>query len=151
MVDSLPGVPPEFASIPEAQAAFIDSHSLREIAEERMAVAFTEGADPDTRRWVIEMIASGDLDGYRAQAHATLEFDVRDRLREIKVPTTVIHGEKDATIPRVAASMLVAGIDGAELHILDGQGHFAHLEAPELFNPILAQALGIPTDLVPAR
>ena len=41
---------------------------LREIAEERMAVAFTPDADPATRRWVIEMIAAGDIEGSRAES-----------------------------------------------------------------------------------
>jgi pimeloyl-ACP methyl ester carboxylesterase len=39
----------------------------------------------------------------------------------------------------------------ATVHIIEGQGHFAHLEALERFNPLLAGALCIPTELVPAR
>jgi hypothetical protein len=42
------------------------------------------------------MIASGDLEGYRSQARATMTFDVQDRLGEIAVPVTIIHGELDA-------------------------------------------------------
>jgi pimeloyl-ACP methyl ester carboxylesterase len=42
-------------------------------------------------------------------------------------------------------------IPGATVHILDGEGHFPMLEAPGRFNPLLAAALGIPADLVPAR
>lgn len=151
LVDTYPGIPAEFAAIVEAQKAYIDSHSLREIAEERMAVAFTPAADPLTKAWVIEMIASGDIDGYQSQAHATLSFDVRDRLGEIAIPTTVIHGELDATVPAAAASLIAGAIAGAQLRIVEGQGHFAHLEAPERFNPILAEALAVPAGLVPER
>jgi pimeloyl-ACP methyl ester carboxylesterase len=104
-----------------------------------------------TKSWVIDMIAAGDLEGYRCQAHATLSFDVRDRLGEIAVPTTVIHGERDATIPCAIAPVTAGAIAGAQLRILEGQGHFAHLEAPDRFNAVLAEALRIPTDLVPAR
>lgn len=74
LVDSFPGVPAEFAAERDRQLAFIDTHGLREIAGERMAVAFTATADPGTRAWVTEMIASGDLGGYRSQARATLTF-----------------------------------------------------------------------------
>jgi pimeloyl-ACP methyl ester carboxylesterase len=42
-------------------------------------------------------------------------------------------------------------IPGATVHILQGQGHFPVLEAPELFNPLLSSALRIPADLVPVR
>ena len=43
--------------------AFIETHSLREIPEERMASAFTASADPGTKACVIKMIAGGDLEG----------------------------------------------------------------------------------------
>jgi 3-oxoadipate enol-lactonase len=151
LVDSFPGVPPEFAQARDEQLAFIETHNLRQIAEERMAVAFTAGADPATKAWVIEMIADGDLDGYRSQARATLTFDVRDRLGEITVPATIIHGELDATCPSAFASLMGKAIPDAAVHILKGQGHFPILEAPERFNPLLASALLIPADLVPAR
>ena len=63
----------------------------------------------------------------------------------------MIHGEEDATIPSAAATILAGAIEGAVLHIIEGQGHFSHLEAPQRFNPVLADALGIAADLVPAR
>jgi 3-oxoadipate enol-lactonase / 4-carboxymuconolactone decarboxylase len=66
---------------------------------------------------------AADLEGYRRQGRATLGFDVRERLGEIAVPTTVIHGERDATIPSAIAHVTAAGIAGAELRILEGQGH----------------------------
>ena len=148
---SLAGVPEEFARARDQRLEFIETHSLREIAEERMAVAFTAGADPATKAWVIEMIASGDLEGYRSQARVTLTFDIRHRLGEIAVPTTIIHGELDATAPAAFATMMGEAIPKATVHIIKGQGHFPNLEAPELFNPLLADALSIPGDLVPAR
>jgi 3-oxoadipate enol-lactonase len=151
VVDSLAGVPEEFAGLRDQRLEYIETHSLREIAESRMAVAFTASADPATRAWVIEMIAGGDLEGYRTQARATMTFDVRHRLAEITVPATIIHGELDATAPAAFATMMGQAIPGATVHIIEGQGHFPNLEAPELFNPLLADALGIPKDLVPAR
>lgn len=151
LVDSFPGIPKEFSQVRDEQLAFIQTHTLREIAESRMAVAFTRDADPATRAWVVDMIARGDPEGYRQQARATLTFDVRDRLGEITVPTTIIHGELDATVPSAVATLLAGRIPGATLHILEGQGHFPNFEAPERFNPLLAEALHIPADLVPAR
>jgi 3-oxoadipate enol-lactonase len=151
LVDSFPGVPEQFTPVRDQQLAFIQTHTLRQIAEERMAVAFTDRADPATKAWVIEMIAGGDLEGYRNQARATLTFDVRHRLREISVPTTIIHGELDATAPAAFAPLMAEAIPGATVHIIEGQGHFPSLEAPDRFNPLLASALHIPPDLVPSR
>ena len=68
----------------ETQMAFIKSHNLREIAENRVGVAFTESADQGVKAWMVDMIASGDKEGYESEAHATLMgFDVRTRLKEI--------------------------------------------------------------------
>jgi pimeloyl-ACP methyl ester carboxylesterase len=108
-------------------------------------------ADPATKAWVIEMIAGSDLEDYRSQARATLTFDVRHRLGEIAMPATIIHGELDAVAPPAFATFMGQAIPGTTVHIIKGQGRFAHLEAPELFNPLLADAPGIPHDLVPAR
>lgn len=67
------------------------------------------------------------------------------------MPTTVIHGEKDATVPVALAEALAKGIRGATIHILPGEGHFANVQVPEKVNPLLADALGIPEELVPRR
>jgi 3-oxoadipate enol-lactonase len=151
LVDSFAGIPAELAAVRDEQLAFIEAHSLREIAEQRMAVAFTANADPGTRAWVTEMIAGGDLAGYRSQARATMTFDARHRLGEIAVPVTIIHGELDAVLPAAFATLMGDAIPRAAVHILGGDGHFPNLEDPGRFNPLLASALGIPENLVPAR
>lgn len=62
-----------------------------------------------------------------------------------------------AGVPEEVASVrderleYIEAIPDATVHIIEGQGHFPNLEAPELFNPLLADALQIPKDLVPAR
>ena len=148
--DSLAGVPEELASVRDQRLEFIETHSLREIAQARMAVAFTASADPATKAWVIKMIAGGDLEGYRSQARATMTFDIRHRLGETATPATIIHGELDATAPAAFATMMGQAIPGATVHIIKGQGHLPHLEAPQLFNPLLAGALAVAEDVVPA-
>ena len=100
---------------------------------------------------MVDMIASGDKEGYESEAQTTLHFDVRSRLGEIAVPTTVIHGEKDATVPVALAEALAKGIPGAVMHIIPGEGHFANVQVPEKVDPLLAAALGIPGELVPKR
>jgi 3-oxoadipate enol-lactonase len=146
------GIPEEVAKLRDDQVAYIKSHTLREIAEERVGAAFTASADQDVKAWMVDMIASGDKEGYESEAQATLvNFDVRSRLGEIAVPTTIIHSEKDATVPVAFAEALAKGIPGAVMHIIAGEGHFANVQVPEKVNPLLANALGIPEELVPKR
>ncbi len=114
-----------------------------------MSVAVSDDADARLRRWIVEMIAGGDVAGYRGQAHAAFAFDLRGRLKEITVPATVLHGSNDRTIPVQAAGITAAGIAGAELVILEGLGHFGCLENPAVFDPALARALGLPETAVP--
>jgi 3-oxoadipate enol-lactonase len=135
----------------DAQMEFIRNHDLREIAENRVGAAFTDGADARVKAWMVDMIAGGDKQGYQSEAQATLYFDVRDRLSEIAVPTTVIHGDQDKTVPVAAGRALAEAIRGAALHIVEGEGHYAIVQVPEKINPLFADGLAIPQDLVPKR
>jgi pimeloyl-ACP methyl ester carboxylesterase len=139
---SFAGLPEEMAQTVRGQRAYIESHTLREIAEERVGAAFTANADQLVRAWMVDMIAGGDKQGYESQAATTFAFDVRARLDEITVPTTIIHGDKDATVPVARGEELAKGIRGATLHVLAGEGHFANVQVPEKVNPLLAERAG---------
>ena len=56
--------------------------------------------------------------------------DVRERLREISVPTLVLVGELDEETPLAYAQTLAEGIAGAELHVIPAAGHLTPFEAP---------------------
>jgi pimeloyl-ACP methyl ester carboxylesterase len=148
---SFASLPEEMAQSVERQSADIKSKSLREIAEERVGAAFTAGADQGVRAWMVDMIAGGDKEGYESEAATTFAFNVRSRLGEIAVPTTIVHGDKDATVPVARAHEMAEGIRDATLHVLPGEGHFANVQVPEKVNPLLADGLGIPAGLVPQR
>ena len=58
--------------------------------------------------------------------------DFTDQLASITVPTLVLCGSKDRpNLP--AAHALAEGIPGADLQILPGAGHQAHLQTPDEF------------------
>lgn len=67
------------------------------------------------------------------------------------MPTTIIRGDQDATVPVARAHEMAEGIRNATLHVLPGEGHFANVQVPEKVNPLLASGLGIREDLVPKR
>lgn len=55
--------------------------------------------------------------------------DYRAELRNIKVPTVVIQGEKDLLLPVHMAMEVSQNIPGSELKIIRGAGHTLNLEA----------------------
>jgi proline iminopeptidase len=57
-------------------------------------------------------------------------YDLIPRLRELRVPTLMIHGEHDL-IPEACARRVAEAIPGARLEVLAGSGHFSYLDAPE--------------------
>ncbi len=69
------------------------------------------------------------LDPDRKEEH----WDIRGRLGEVAVPTLVLAGEADFITPLNSAQELADGIPGAELVVLSGSGHFAHVEEPDAF------------------
>ena len=56
---------------------------------------------------------------------------LRDRLRRISCPTTVVWGREDHLVPPTHGEVYAQGIPGARLEIIDGAGHSPHLEQPE--------------------
>jgi pimeloyl-ACP methyl ester carboxylesterase len=61
--------------------------------------------------------------GIEGQAWAVAGFTVLDRLGEIDVPTLVLHGTEDKTVPFAAGEQLADRIRGARFVRLEGAGH----------------------------
>jgi proline iminopeptidase len=68
------------------------------------------------------------------------EYDLMPRLRQLDMPTLVLHGEDDFVPPALAAHV-AESIPGAVLSVLSGCGHFCYLEAPERVNKNIAELM----------
>ena len=68
-------------------------------------------------------------------------YDLRQTLRDIRVPTLVAVGELDWIMPPSASRKLAAQIPNAELVIVQGVGHFMFGEAPEEFQRLVGQCV----------
>lgn len=66
--------------------------------------------------------------GMRRQLEAGNGYDVRGRLRNVSVPTLVLHGRRDHVVPIADSRELARLLPGAELHLMPG-GHLAVLRA----------------------
>ena len=58
------------------------------------------------------------------------EFDVRDRLAELRQPTLVLCGADDQMTPVRHAQFLASSINNAVLNIIPNAGHMVMLEQP---------------------
>lgn len=68
------------------------------------------------------------------------DWDVRDRLGEIRVPTLVTSGRYDECSPALAEEAR-RGIPGAERVLFDESSHMAFAEEPERFRAVLTEFL----------
>lgn len=67
--------------------------------------------------------------------------DLRDRLKEITIPTLIIAGA-DSLIPISMAQFLHENIKGSVLEIIPDAGHMPMLEKPEEFNEAILRFIG---------
>lgn len=130
-----------FAVHPDGQAIYdrsiAASSDLRALAEGRVDVLLAQPADPQVRRDVIETMARIDPAAYRAGARAVWLADQRSRSHDIRVPTLVICGTADKVTPPALSRELAQLIPGARYEPVEGAGHLANIEQPELFNTLV--------------
>ena len=68
------------------------------------------------------------------------EWDIVDRLPEIKAPTLVTSGRYDEATPFVAETVH-RGIRGSEWVIFENSSHMAHVEEPDRYLTVLDEFL----------
>ncbi|HWQ03915.1 MAG TPA: alpha/beta hydrolase [Longilinea sp.] len=114
--------------------------SIRGSASQAELVAFHLFPNPDQadlRRAMTELIHESDPRVYRTAMRALAVFDVRKRLNEIRVPTLVITGALDTTVPLEIQDELALGIPGAQHVIIPGGRHAVIADQADRFNEIM--------------
>lgn len=79
--------------------------------------------------------------GYVACCQAIQGLDIKDRIRDITLPTLIIVGEHDQTTPVPESETLHERIRGSELVVLSSASHLSNIEQPEAFNRAAADFL----------
>ncbi len=95
----------------------------------------------ELRQQLIRRILQADPRGYRAAMWALARFNVEGRLAELRVPTLVVTGAEDTTVPAAAQRRLAEGIPGAQHVIIQGGGHGVIADSPDEFNRVLVDFL----------
>jgi 3-oxoadipate enol-lactonase len=71
--------------------------------------------------------------------HCLVEFDRRDNLGLIKIPTLLISGEKDTNAPAPMMEKMASKIPDSTYVCMTGTGHLSNMENPEEFNLVLRE------------
>lgn len=74
------------------------------------------------------------------------DFDVVDRLSEIKCPTLIISGSEDGLVPITEQIILRDGIKGSSHVTMNGSGHASMYEYPDVFATLLGGFADLPDE-----
>jgi pimeloyl-ACP methyl ester carboxylesterase len=79
--------------------------------------------------------------GFDEALRASLDYDFRERLPEVKVPTLIVWGEKDSIIPVNDAQEFERLIPDSRKVVMQDTGHVSMAERPETFNDLMMEFL----------
>jgi 3-oxoadipate enol-lactonase len=82
----------------------------------------------------VASLAGNSRRTYLGSLRGLASFDVSRRLAELRCPTLVIAGDRDATVSLASKRLLQQSIAGAELTVVDDSGHVTPCDQPERFN-----------------
>lgn len=119
----------------EAEQAAENIANLRGLAAAELKQRLADTSDEELQR-----LWHGSILNWRA----TADHDHWSRLRDIEVPTVVIHGDADAVVPFEYGEMLRDGIPGAEFHCITDAPHgiTQHPEAQAILRDWVARLGG---------
>lgn len=123
-----------------AAARFVVSHRIARYLTFRFAIRYPSRLRPELL-W--EQMSSGlPCPGFADSLDAVMEYDARDRLEEIEIPTMIVWGFEDWVIPAAAALSYHRRMPRSRLEIFEHTGHVPQLERPARFNALLEEFLG---------
>jgi pimeloyl-ACP methyl ester carboxylesterase len=79
--------------------------------------------------------------GFDDALRACLDYDFRDRLPDVKVPTLIVWGERDSIIPVRDADEFERLIEDSRKVVMKDTGHIPMAERPTAFNDLLVDFL----------
>ena len=117
---------------------------LRSPADQAEKVAqrvFPHPTQGEWRKRLVESIRSSDPVIYRKSMMALAKFNVSRKLDRITMPTLVITGTEDSTIPPQVQTRMARKIPGAVQYLIHGAGHGVIVDHYEEVNALLLDFL----------
>jgi non-heme chloroperoxidase len=125
------------ALIASTRAEF--SRSFPDWAEANAEPYFTPDTSRALRDWTINMMLETSLVAARGLNHSQTSTDFRPELAAIKLPSLVIHGDRDASAPlELTGRPTAQAIPGARLSVYEGGPHGMYFTHQERLNRELA-------------
>ena len=115
--------------------------AVAEMVVERYLHADFRAARPDAADAIRQRLLRDDAAGYAASCHAVAHVDWLDRLAQVRCPTLVIAGARDAGAPPAMGQAIAERIPGAVLHVIEDASHLSVLETPEEFRALTGSFL----------
>lgn len=134
--------------VTERTAPLDAGRSMAELAQVLVPRMIGPGALPEGVRLARHCMGQVNAATYRRALEALVTFDRRGNLAQIHVPTLLLAGEHDRTVPSSLMRRMAQTIVGSTFLELPGAGHFLNLEAPEAFDAALLNFLALPRMLL---
>ena len=119
------------------KSPFQEGVTPEEVIKSQIPLVYSAGfikTHPDYIESIIQNYISHPvpLEVHRKQVNAVLRFKSHRRLKNIQVPTLILHGKQDLLVPPQNAEILADLIPGAKIKLFENSGHglvTEHVEA----------------------
>jgi 3-oxoadipate enol-lactonase len=102
---------------------------------------FPKPGQEELRAMLKERIRQADPRVYSAAVRGLGLFDSRRQLKRLKMPTLVVSGAEDTTVPLENQAELARQIPGAQRVVVPEAGHAIIVDQPERFNQLMIDFL----------
>ncbi len=127
-----------YASIPDARLETLVRRPRLRRAVLAQVVRHTDRLDPAMAK---EMLRGSGRPAAPYATDALVDYDFREELSDVRVPTLIVWGDKDRVVGVEAADEYQAAMPHAKFVMLEDTGHVPMIERPEEFNELLEEFL----------
>ncbi|KAK8108248.1 uncharacterized protein PG998_010261 [Apiospora kogelbergensis] len=109
---------------------------IQKLAGQTVQRWFHPSTSPETVRWMTDMVAANDVEGFRYGCQALWDYDMKEEMRRCAVPGLLAVGEGDgkgALVKAMDGFRGNLGEKGAELAVVPETGHLPMAENPQAF------------------
>jgi pimeloyl-ACP methyl ester carboxylesterase len=130
-------------TIRRARIADLDRLGSRRFAIERGRAILGRATPQAAVDEAMEVMAAVPQHGYRALWEMMCAADLFRDLDALTCPTLVLCGSDDPVSTEAACRTIAQRVPGAALKVFPGIGHYASIEAPDMFNAALGRFLAV--------
>ncbi|KAK8026218.1 hypothetical protein PG990_004041 [Apiospora arundinis] len=109
---------------------------IQKLAGQTVQRWFHPSTGADTVKWMTDMVAANDVEGFRYGCQALWDYNMKEEMRQCAVPGLLVVGEGDgkgALVKAMDGFQGNLGEKGAELAIVPETGHLPMAENPQAF------------------